>query len=88
MIMQTEQTPNPATLKFLPGRTVMERNTADFPSPETAERLPLARRLFEIEGVMGALLGADLVNVAKSGGLEWQVLKHYVPEVARIEAVD
>ena len=75
MFIQTEQTPNPATLKFLPGQTVMERGTADFPSPEAAERSPLAQRLFGIEGVTGVFLGADFVTVAKSGAHEWHVLK-------------
>ena len=75
MFIQTEQTPNPATLKFLPGRPVMEKGTADFPSPESAARSPLARRLFEIDGVIGAFFGADFITVAKADGLEWQVLK-------------
>jgi hypothetical protein len=50
MFIQTEQTPNPATLKFLPGQTVMEKGTADFPTREKAERSPLAKHLFEIDG--------------------------------------
>ncbi len=53
MFIQTEQTPNPATLKFLPGRDVMVSGTADFPSVEAARRSPLAERLFGIEGVAG-----------------------------------
>ncbi len=75
MFIQTEQTPNPATLKFLPGQPVMERGTANFPSADQAARSPLAVRLFAIEGVIGVFLGADFVTVAKSDALEWHVLK-------------
>jgi Fe-S cluster biogenesis protein NfuA len=75
MFIQTEQTPNPATLKFLPGREVMKSGTADFPSPETAARSPLAERLFHIEGVNGVFLGSDFVTVTKKEGREWQLLK-------------
>jgi Fe-S cluster biogenesis protein NfuA len=75
MFIETEQTPNPATLKFLPGRSVMARGTADFASAEAAERSPLASRLFQIEGVTGVFLGSDFVTVAKADGKTWQVLK-------------
>lgn len=75
MFIQTEQTPNPATLKFLPGQAVMERGTANFPSADQAGRSPLAVRLFAIDGVIGVFLGADFVTVAKSDALEWHVLK-------------
>ena len=75
MFIQTEQTPNPATLKFLPGSTVMEKGTADFSDAKAAERSPLARRLFEIEGVTAVFLGADFVTVAKADDKEWHLLK-------------
>ena len=75
MFIQTEQTPNPATLKFLPGREVMTSGTADFPTPESAARSPLAERLFQIDGVAGVFLGADFVTVTKEGAREWQLLK-------------
>ena len=75
MFIQTEQTPNPATLKFLPGQTVMEKGTANFPTAESAADSPLAGRLFAIDGVTGVFLGADFVTVAKSEGVEWHVLK-------------
>jgi len=75
MFIETEQTPNPATLKFLPGRSVMARGTADFANAEAAERSPLASRLFQIEGVTGVFLGSDFVTVAKADGKTWQVLK-------------
>ena len=74
MFIQTESTPNPATLKFLPGRTVMPSGTADFPDPASAARSPLAERLFEIEGVSGVFLGSDFITVTKADG-EWQHLK-------------
>ena len=75
MFIQTEQTPNPATLKFLPGREVMASGTADFPTPEAASRSPLAERLFQIDGVTGVFLGSDFVTVTKEPGREWQLLK-------------
>ena len=75
MFIQTEQTPNPATLKFLPGRDVLGQGTADFPTVETATRSPLAQRLFEIEGVAGVFLGADFVTITKEGDRDWYLLK-------------
>ena len=75
MFIETEQTPNPATLKFLPGRSVMGAGTADFTSAEAAERSPLAQRLFQVEGVGGVFLGSDFVTVTKVDGKTWQVLK-------------
>lgn len=75
MFIQTEATPNPATLKFLPGREVLgEGHVADFPNAEAAQRSPLAMRLFAVEGVSGVFFGSDFVTVTKSGG-EWQHLK-------------
>ncbi len=75
MFIQTETTPNPATLKFLPGRTVLKGGTRDFLDPAKAKAAsPLAGRLFEIEGVTGVFLGSDFVSVSKSGG-GWQHLK-------------
>ena len=75
MFIQTEQTPNPATLKFLPGREVMESGTANFPDVEAARRSPLAERLFQVEGVSGVFLGSDFVSVTKDDGREWYLLK-------------
>lgn len=75
MFIQTEETPNPVTLKFLPGRTVLESGTADFPSPDTAARSPLAQTLFGIDGVAGVFLGQDFITVTKAGDVEWAVLK-------------
>ncbi len=75
MFIQTEGTPNPATLKFLPGRQVMPSGTADFPTPDSARRSPLALHLFDIEGVSGVFLGGDFISVSKSGDKDWDVLK-------------
>jgi Fe-S cluster biogenesis protein NfuA len=75
MFIQTELTPNPATLKFLPGLSIMEQGTADFASREEASRSPLAERLFEIEGVTRVFFGSDFVSVSKAEDEEWHVLK-------------
>lgn len=75
MFIQTEQTPNPATLKFLPGRTVMTAGTADMPDVESARRSPLAERLFQVDGVSGVFLGSDFVTITKRSEKEWFVLK-------------
>ena len=75
MFIQTESTPNPATLKFLPGETVLSTGTADFPSAEAAAASPLARRIFAVEGVTGVFLGSDFITVTKGDGLEWDHLK-------------
>lgn len=75
MFIQTEQTPNPASLKFLPGRAVLERGTRDFPSRETAHASPLAEQLFGIQGVAGVFFGADFITVTKDDRSDWSVLK-------------
>jgi Fe-S cluster biogenesis protein NfuA len=74
MFIQTEATPNPATLKFLPGRAVLEAGTLDLRGPEQAAQSPLAARLFGISGISGVFFGSDFIAVTKSGG-EWQQLK-------------
>ncbi|NNE80461.1 MAG: NifU family protein [Silicimonas sp.] len=75
MFIQTESTPNPATLKFLPGQSVLGAGTADFPAAEMAASSPLARRVFAVEGVAGVFLGTDFVTVTKADGQEWDILK-------------
>ncbi len=75
MFIQTESTPNPATLKFLPGQAVLETGTADFPSAETAGTSPLAMRVFAVEGVTGVFFGNDFVTVTKAGSIEWDHIK-------------
>jgi Fe-S cluster biogenesis protein NfuA len=74
MFIQIEATPNPATLKFLPGRTVLGEGTRDFRTPEAATGSPLAARLFEIDGIAGVFYGSDFITVTKADG-EWQHLK-------------
>jgi len=74
MFIQTEPTPNPATLKFLPGRAVLPGEPAEFRSVEEAVRSPLAVRLFDVDGVSGVFFGSDFVTVTKAAG-EWQHLK-------------
>jgi Fe-S cluster biogenesis protein NfuA len=74
MFIQTEVTPNPATLKFLPGRTVLGEGTMEFRDRGTASRSPLAERLFAIAGVTGVFYGSDFVTVTKDDN-DWQHLK-------------
>ena len=74
MFIQTEATPNPATLKFLPGRTVLAHGTLDIRDTAAAAQSPLAERLFGIAGIYGVFLGSDFIAVTKSDG-EWPQLK-------------
>jgi Fe-S cluster biogenesis protein NfuA len=74
MFIQTEPTPNPATLKFLPGRTVLATGTLDLRDKTAAAQSPLAERLFDIDGVAGVFYGSDFISVTKADG-EWQQLK-------------
>ena len=75
MLIETETTPNPATLKFLPGRTVMDAGTRDFATPEEAEASPLAEALFDLGDVTGVFFGRDFVSVTAAPGVEWRQLK-------------
>ncbi len=75
MFIQTESTPNPATLKFLPGQTVLESGTADYPSADKAGNSPLAGRIFAVSGVTGVFFGIDFVTVTKEEALDWNHLK-------------
>ena len=74
MFIQTEATPNPATLKFLPGRAVLESGTLDMPTKEAAAQSPLAARLFDVPNVGGVFFGSDFISVTKTGG-DWQQMK-------------
>jgi Fe-S cluster biogenesis protein NfuA len=74
MFIQTEATPNPATLKFLPGRPVLESGTLDMRDREAAAQSPLAMRLFDIPNVGGVFFGSDFISVTKTDG-EWQQIK-------------
>ena len=75
MFIQTESTPNPATLKFLPGQTVLDLGTADFPSAEAAAKSPLAKRIFAAGGVTGVFFGNDFVTVTKADDVDWPHIK-------------
>ncbi|MEX0337785.1 MAG: NifU family protein [Arenibacterium sp.] len=75
MFIQTEATPNPATLKFLPGQTVLDAGTADFPSAEAASKSPLAARIFAVDGVDGVFFGNDFVTVTKADAVDWDHIK-------------
>jgi Fe-S cluster biogenesis protein NfuA len=97
MFIETEGTPNPATLKFLPGRYVMGAGTADFASLASAERSPLAMALFDLQGVARVFLGGDFITVTKTDEISWQSLKpqvlaaimdHFVAGRPVIDAVD
>src|SRR5512140_2007373 len=74
MFIQTETTPNPATLKFIPGRVVLDGGTLEFTSRDAAARSPLAERLFDVPGVTSVFYGGDFVTVTKADG-DWQHLK-------------
>ncbi len=82
MFIQTESTPNPNTLKFVPGRVVMESGTADFTTISEAARHPLAKALFDLEGVVGVFYGRDFVSVTKDESHDWDlkplILDHLV----------
>jgi len=74
MFIQTEATPNPATLKFMPGRVVLDGGTMEFVNREAAQRSPLAERLFGVPGITGVFYGSDFITVTKDSG-DWQHLK-------------
>ena len=78
MFIQTEATPNPATVKFLPGKPVSPGRAYDFKSEDDAVNSPLAQRLFALQGVTGVFLGADFVSVSKSDDTDWSMLKPMV----------
>ncbi len=81
MLIETEATPNPATLKFLPGQTVMDTGTRDFATPEEADASPLAQALFALGDVTGVFFGRDFVSVTAAPGIGWSDLK---PDVLTI----
>jgi Fe-S cluster biogenesis protein NfuA len=74
MFIQTEATPNPATLKFLPGQTVLDTGTLDMRDKTAAASSPLAQRLFDIPNVTGVFFGSDFISISKDGG-DWQQMK-------------
>ena len=81
MLIQTETTPNPAALKFMPGQTVMDHGVRDFATPEAAEASPLAEAIFSTGEVEGVFFGRDFISVTAAPGVEWRQLKPQVLEV-------
>jgi Fe-S cluster biogenesis protein NfuA len=75
MFIQTESTPNPASMKFLPDQVIMTDGSADFANAAAALASPLAQRLFQIQGVERVFLGHDFITVSKTDGFEWVTLK-------------
>jgi len=97
IFIHTQDTPNPATLKFIPGVPVMDSGTADYPAADSAANSPLARRLFQVDGVRGVFLGGDFVAVTKEEQLDWFALKpsilagimeHYASGMPVVEQAD
>ncbi|TFI56485.1 NifU family protein [Sphingomonas parva] len=78
MLIQTETTPNPATLKFIPGARVMDAGTRDFATPEDAEASPLAEAIFSLGDVEGVFFGRDFISVTAGPGSDWRELKPQV----------
>ena len=75
MFIQTEETPNPATLKFLPGQTVLGTGTANFSEGDNTESSPLANKLFSVDGVIGGFLGSDFITITKKEDFLWEHIK-------------
>lgn len=97
MFIQTEDTPNPSTLKFIPGQIVMSAGTADFRTADSAGRSPLARALFGVSGVDGVFLGSDFVSVTKAADAEWfsvkpavlaAIMDHYTSGLPAVEEAE
>ena len=78
MFIQTEQTPNPLTLKFIPGLILLMGQSVEFESKEAAKNSPLALRLFEIEHVTGVFIGEEFVSITKSEDVSWDALKPHI----------
>lgn len=81
MFIQTEQTPNPATLKFLPGQTVLDKGTAEFKTADDAAGQPLPERLFKVTGVQGVFMGKDFISISKADDTDWIMLKPMILSV-------
>lgn len=80
MFIQTEATPNPATIKFIPGRTVLASGTLNVTNEEEAKQAPLAKRLFDIQGISGVFFGSDFISITKSENQDWFALKPQILE--------
>lgn len=97
MFIQTEDTPNPSTLKFIPGQIVMPSGTADFRTEATAARSPLAKALFTVSGVDGVFLGSDFISITKAADADWfsvkpavlaAIMDHYTSGLPAVEAME
>jgi Fe-S cluster biogenesis protein NfuA len=97
MFIQTEDTPNPSTLKFIPGQIVMPSGTADFRTEESAGRSPLAKGLFAVNGVDGVFLGSDFISVTKAADADWfsvkpavlaAIMDHYTSGLPAVEETE
>ena len=75
MFIQTEDTPNPETLKFIPGLVVLDTGTEEFVDAKSSESSPLVKRIFNIDGISRVFLGSDFISVTKNVDLEWNILK-------------
>lgn len=78
MFIQTEETPNPLTLKFIPGKPVMDTQVLEITSKEEAKQVPLAEALFHVNGIIGVFFGKDFISVSKTEDADWMVLKPQV----------
>ena len=78
MFIQTELTPNPETVKFIPGETVMVSGTAEFNASDNCDESPLAQRLFRVEGVKSVFFGPDFISVTKSPDKDWSAIKTFI----------
>lgn len=84
MFIQTEETPNPNTLKFLPGKLVMGSGTIEFRTKDAAKRSPLATKLFDIVGVSAVFLGSNFISVSKESSYDWSTLIPYIIEALTV----
>ncbi len=78
MFIQTEVTPNPNTLKFIPGQILLDKGSYDFENAEAADRSPLALRMFNIEGIKGVFIGEDFISITKENDKDWDTLKPHI----------
>ena len=81
MLILTEQTPNSAILKFVPGFAVMIQGTVDFPTREDANRSPLTSRVYDADGVCGVFFGGDFITVTKTDDIDWTLVKPAILDV-------
>ena len=81
MYIQTEPTPNPSSLKFLPGETVMKQGTVDYRNQTEAKNAPMALDLFKIKGIEGVFFGSDFISITKNNDLDWEMIKNPIIEI-------